>query len=320
MAGHVRRSLTGRSALERPISLGLLAGFACLAFFLLGAVFYGSGSGGGCAGGCLPTGSNAEVAALISQLAARSSGLSSANAAALNGELPAAAARAVAGMATGASPAAPPVRRRRRIVLDVGANSGNSYVELKNNWVGRTIHGNMSDYEVFLMEPNPIFRPYITKLMAAEHAAAGKTFISYLPVAGGTTNGILPFHIDPSMPIAGKFTEEDGYGSGGSSLIAKMPAVDPSNPANPNLRSGVATAGAPAKVVEVESIDLAEWLAREVAIEDEFHLKIDVEGTGRGPDGASSSAAALLTPKRARELTVIAKGGRRGWAVWVGDR
>eukprot|EP00170_Pyropia_yezoensis_P010144 contig_46365_g10182 len=79
------------------------------------------------------------------------------------------------------------------------------------------------------------------------------------------------------MPLAGKFTEDDGYGSGGSSLLGGMPAVDPSNPANPNLRSGAAVAGSPPDVVSVQSIDLAAWLAREVAPEDELHLKIDVE-------------------------------------------
>lgn len=180
-----------------------------------------------------------------------------------------------------AAPAAvtPPLpRTRRRLIIDVGANSGNSYTDLKANWVGVTITGKMSDYEVYLLEPNPIFRPYINKLVAAEHAAAGKDFITYMPVAGGVETGVLPFHLDPSMPRAGRFTDDDGYGSGGSSLLGGMPAVDPSNPANPNLRSGAAVAGAPHNTIQVQVINLAAWMEQEVEAGDEVHLKVDVEG------------------------------------------
>eukprot|EP00180_Rhodochaete_pulchella_P003186 Plantae.Rhodophyta-Rhodochaete_pulchella.ctg5246.p1 GENE.Plantae.Rhodophyta-Rhodochaete_pulchella.ctg5246~~Plantae.Rhodophyta-Rhodochaete_pulchella.ctg5246.p1 ORF type:complete len:287 (+),score=27.85 Plantae.Rhodophyta-Rhodochaete_pulchella.ctg5246:405-1265(+) len=168
---------------------------------------------------------------------------------------------------------------RRRVVVDLGANFGNSYADLAGRrWMGRTLRGRISDYEVFLVEPNPRFGPYLTTLVQSEHKRVGHPFIQYLPLAASTSNGSVSFFIDPSLPLAGKYTDKDGYGSGGSSLLGGMPAVDPSNPRNPNLRTRLIRKDAKPELVTVQAFDVVEWLRREIVPGDEVHLKIDVEG------------------------------------------
>eukprot|EP00180_Rhodochaete_pulchella_P003337 Plantae.Rhodophyta-Rhodochaete_pulchella.ctg56.p1 GENE.Plantae.Rhodophyta-Rhodochaete_pulchella.ctg56~~Plantae.Rhodophyta-Rhodochaete_pulchella.ctg56.p1 ORF type:complete len:305 (+),score=37.69 Plantae.Rhodophyta-Rhodochaete_pulchella.ctg56:327-1241(+) len=170
-------------------------------------------------------------------------------------------------------------RPPRRFIVDIGANSGNSYHDLASKyWMGNTLHGDMGDYEVFLVEPNPRFEPYLRRLVAAEHSRVGKEFITYMPVAASTSNGTVSFFVDPSLPLAGKYTDDDGYGSGGSSLLGGMPAVDPKNPKNPNINQKLVKEGADANVITVQAIDVVDWLDKLFEPQDEAHLKIDVEG------------------------------------------
>jgi len=176
------------------------------------------------------------------------------------------------------------------VFIDLGANRGNSYEDLHTGWAKTRLPHPITELETYLFEPNPRFAKYIMPMIdkvtdtAAQLSHRPVAPIHYYPVAAATRTGVATLFIDPSTPIGG-WRDGDGYGNGGSSLLADMPAVDPSNAEhNPNIRHGLVRRDAKQEALRVLAVDFSWWLqamgfaAEARRGELELYLKVDVEG------------------------------------------
>lgn len=139
---------------------------------------------------------------------------------------------------------------KRGVLIDLGANCGNSYMIFKKQFLRRREH-----FEYYLFEPNPyLIDSYLSELVKRERG------VSLIEAAGWTQDGTTDFYLD-SNESKKECDPDSNRNPRGASSIFK----DKYHP-----RSG--------KKITVLTIDMNKWMLENVRPEDYCVLKIDIEG------------------------------------------
>ena len=141
---------------------------------------------------------------------------------------------------------------RRGVLIDLGANCGNSYMSFKEQFE-RQRRPELFTY--YLFEPNPyLVEGYLSEL------GKKSTSIEVIQAAGWITNGYIDFYLDSNEQNKGCDPHSNKNPRGASSLFK-----DDYHP-----RSG--------KRITVSTVDMNEWMEAHVHPDDYCVLKVDIEG------------------------------------------
>lgn len=168
--------------------------------------------------------------------------------------------------------------RNRKIIVDVGANCGDSYKKLLRE---HPQHSNDSNTEIHLIEANPLLMKHLTKIAAEDHRVR---VYPYAVSANSTgTSATFTIYYGKSME---RFDDQD---------ISQMSCNDNSLTTG-SLSDGIYRHGGKlykvsengesnlrkrkSRKVTVKAVNLRDWLRTlELDKSDNVILKIDVEGT-----------------------------------------